>query len=236
MIKHVITSFVFLLLTFAFWSCSSKRSASNEEELDSAQLSADTVIEVVDNNQNIEDQLFDRTEREKWQNPALVLRKLGDIENKSIADIGSGTGYFTFPLALRAGKVIAIDIDSKFLDYIEEQKVDYPPRIANSIVTRLTEENDPNINPGEVDIAFMVNVYSYLENRSEYLKKIIPGLKKGGYILIVDFKSGEMPIGPSEELKVTPSQVKSELEDAGFNNISIDMNSLQYQYIIKAEL
>jgi SAM-dependent methyltransferase len=197
-------------------------------------VQTDTLVEDTGFEQNIEDQLFDKTEREKWQNPALVLRKLGNIENKKIADIGSGTGYFTFPLALRAKKVIAIDIDPEFLDYIEKQKSDYPPKIANAIETRLTGEADPNIRAEEVDIAFMVNVYSYLQNRTDYLAKVKEGIKKGGFILIVDFKIGDLPIGPSEDLKIAPEKVEKELQQAGFTKIEIDMQSLAHQYIIKA--
>ena len=234
MTKNEIISFTFAFLLLLNFSCSTNRTESTEEVVDTTEVVTDTSTSEEEFKQDLEDQLFDRSEREKWQNPALVLKKLGDIENKKIADIGSGTGYFTFPLALRANKVIAIDIDAKFLDYIEEQKADYPPRIANAIETRLTEENDPNINPGEVDIAFMVNVYSYLQNRTDYLGKVKSGLKNGGLLLIVDFKKGELPIGPAEDLKISPSIVQMEMQKAGFKNVEIDMNSLEYQYIIKA--
>ncbi len=233
MSKNETISFILLLLIFSF-SCNNKKSEGDNNISDSLMTSQDTVVE--EEIADLEDQLFDRNEREKWQNPALVLRKLGDIENKKIADIGSGTGYFTFPLALRAEKVIAIDIDPKFLDYIEEQKVDYPAKIANAIETRLTEEDNPGLQPGEVEIAFMVNVYSYLQNRTDYLEKVKSGLKKGGFILIVDFKTGELPIGPNDDLKVAPDVVKDELTSAGFSNVELDMSSLQYQYIIKAKI
>ncbi|NJO92951.1 MAG: hypothetical protein HC831_31295 [Chloroflexia bacterium] len=42
---------------------------------------------------------FDNPEREKWQKPDLVIDKLGDLSNKTIGDIGAGTGYFSFRLA-----------------------------------------------------------------------------------------------------------------------------------------
>ena len=44
------------------------------------------------------------------------------LDGKTVADIGAGTGYFAFPLAKKAAKVIAIDIDQRFLDYIEQRK------------------------------------------------------------------------------------------------------------------
>ncbi len=40
-------------------------------------------------------------DRRSWQNPDLVLDKLGNLDGKVVADIGAGTGYFTFRLADR---------------------------------------------------------------------------------------------------------------------------------------
>lgn len=232
--KKEIIFIILALLTFQLYFCNSRTTNENVETESQDSISTNLDATLGEEEEVSESQLFDSREREKWQNPTLVLRKLGSLENKKIADIGSGTGYFTFPLALRAKKVIAIDIESKFLDYIEEQKVDYPPRIANVIETRLTEEDDPSLHNGEVDIAFMVNVYSYLQNRIEYLKKVKNGLNNGGIILIVDFKKGNLPIGPTDEYKIQPDQVVKELKEAGFKIEEKDTDSLQYQYIIKA--
>jgi SAM-dependent methyltransferase len=174
---------------------------------------------------------YEDTDRGEWQNPALVLDKLGDLEGKVVADLGSGTGYFTFRMASLAEKVIAIDIEQRFLDYIEERKLEVAPRVANIIETRLTVENDPNLIADEVDAILMVNVYYYLKKRVDYMKKVHASLKSGGKLVLVDFKPGELPLGPLDN-KVAPSQVLSDLKKAGFNNLNIDTSSLQYQYII----
>jgi SAM-dependent methyltransferase len=103
--------------------------------------------------------------------------------------------------------------------------------VANVIETRLTVEDDPNLSVDEVDAILMVNVYYYLKNRVDYMKKVNASLKSGGKLVLVDFKPGELPMGPLEN-KVTPSQVLSDLKKAGFSDLNVDTNSLQYQYII----
>ncbi len=65
---------------------------------------------------------FEDPARAQWQKPDEVIASLGSLEGKTVADIGAGSGYFTFPLAKKAAKVIAIDIDQRFLDYIEQKK------------------------------------------------------------------------------------------------------------------
>ena len=72
------------------------------------------------------------------------------------ADIGAGTGYFAFPLAKKAAKVIAIDIDQRFLDYIERRK--HAEKTSN-IETRLTAPNASGLKAGEADVVLIVDTF-----------------------------------------------------------------------------
>lgn len=173
--------------------------------------------------------------RVNWQNPELVLEKLGDLNGMVVADIGAGTGYFTFRMARTADKVIAIDIDQRFLDYIDERKREFPDGGLDNVVTRLTEESSPNLKPNEADVVLMVNTYHFIENRIDYFEKVKNGLAPGGRLIVVDFKEGKIPVGPPDDIKVSPEVVFSELEDAGFQEFQIDQKSLEYQYIIIAK-
>ncbi len=172
--------------------------------------------------------------RKNWQNPQLVIEKLGDISGKTIADIGAGTGYFTFRLAPFAQKVIAIDIDSLFLSYIEDKRDESPEEIYEKIEIRLSQPDDPLLINSEIDIALIVNTFHFINNRIDYLKKIKQGIRIGGKLVIVDFKEGSMPVGPSEETKISPSTAVDEVMKAGFGDVNVDLTSLQYQYIIIA--
>ncbi len=172
--------------------------------------------------------------RGDWQNPDLIIRKMGSLSDKIIADIGSGTGYFTIPIARLAKRVIAIDIEQRYLDYIEDRKLELPAEEADNIETRLTVVNEPNLHADEVDVVLMVNVFYYLENRTDYMEIVRDALKESGMLVLVDFKPGELPVGPAEN-KVPTSEVKRILELAGFQHIATDTTSLRYQYIITAK-
>jgi SAM-dependent methyltransferase len=179
-------------------------------------------------------QKYEDPHRLDWQNPDLVLNKLGDLRGKTVADIGAGSGYFTFRMAQTAKEIIAIDIDYRFLDYIEERKKEMPASQAEKIVTRLTVEDDPSLQKAEVDIVLVVNTFHYIQNRSEYFRKVKNSLKSNGFLVIVDFRNSDIPIAPPKELIVTPEVAFKELRDAGFREFSIDEKSLQYQYIVIA--
>jgi ubiquinone/menaquinone biosynthesis C-methylase UbiE len=198
----------------------------------------DSVVEVEEylTNTNF-DKLVSKYEdphRVEWQNPDLVLDKLGDLRGKTVADLGAGSGYFTFRMAQTAKEIIAIDIDQRFLSYIEDRKQELPAAQAEKITTRLTVEDDPSLQQGEVDIVLVVNTFHYIKNRGEYFSKVKRSLKNNGFLVIVDFKSSDVPIAPPKELIVTPEVAFGELREAGFREFAIDEKSLQNQYIVIA--
>ena len=170
-----------------------------------------------------------------WQKPEEVVRLVGDISDKTIADIGAGSGYFTFRFALKAKKVIAIDIDPTMIKLIETFKQQLPKEIQNKIETRLALPNDPKIKDAETDIVVIINTIGYIENRVDYLKTLHKGLSENGQIFILDFKTKAIPIeAPSMEYRVPLGVLEADLIKSGFSIELSDDRTLDYQYIIKA--
>ncbi len=173
--------------------------------------------------------------RSSWQKPAFIVSKLGDIEGKKIADIGSGTGYFTFHLAYLKAKMIAIDIDPKLLAFINSYKPNLGADISPNIETRLAQPNNPLLSIGEIDKALIVNTIGYIENLEGYLKTLKPGLVKGGKLVIADYKGPDDHVpAPSDDKIVSLEKLIHDLESAGYVNIEIDNTTLKYQYVVTA--
>ncbi len=175
---------------------------------------------------------FEDPARAEWQKPEKVIASLGPLEGKTVVDIGAGTGYFSFPISKQAAKVIAIDIDQRFLDYIAQKQ--QTQKIGANIEARLTTPDSPGLKPGEADMALIVDTYHHIEGRVEYLSKLKKCLRKDGVLVIIDFKKMKTPPGPPVELRVAEDQVESELKSAGFTIVSSDKDLLPYQYMIKA--
>ena len=176
------------------------------------------------------------TNRGIWQKPDMVLNLLGDLENKTVADIGAGTGFFALRLTPLAKKVIAIDIDPRFINYLDSLKVRaLPPDIQPKLETRLASPDNPRLKADEADIVLIVNTFMYVKNRVEYLKNQREGISPDGTLLIIDFKKKRTPIGPPSEIRIPLFQVEEELYEAGYKNIQTNDTALDYQYIIIAE-
>jgi SAM-dependent methyltransferase len=169
-----------------------------------------------------------------WQKPEMVINIFGDLSNKVVADIGAGTGFFAFRLLPKCKKVLALDIDPRFITIIDSARSRLRPDLRVRLIPRLVESNDPQLLPEETDNVLIVNTYMYIANRVAYLNTLKKGMKKGGKIVIVDYKEKKIPEGPKVELKLPLSVVEKELLQAGFQKITTDDTSLDYQYIVTA--
>jgi len=171
-----------------------------------------------------------------WHSPKMLTQRLGDLSEKTIANIGAGPfGNFSIQIADEAKKVIAIDIDPKAIRFIDSMRqILLPLGVQEKLETRLVLPNDPKLRFEEVDVITIRETYAYIRNRIQYLKNLKRGLKDGGKLLIVDFKMRRLPIGPPPSEKVPLFQVELDLEKAGYRVEFVDDNSLAYQYIIIA--
>jgi len=174
-------------------------------------------------------------DREDWQQPEYVVSKLGDLTNKTVADLGAGLGFFLVYLVPKAQKVIALDIDESATQWLTLVKSQYPTDQQGKIDIRLVEPADPKLASNEVDVVLVVNTITFIENRVPYLRKLRQSIKPDGIIQIVDFKLERIDIeAPAFEDRVDPDTIIKELKEAGFQIIEKDDSSLSYQYLIIA--
>ena len=176
---------------------------------------------------------YENEDRQNWQKPRAIIQSLGDLSDKVVADIGAGTGYFTLRFLPLAQKVIAIDIDSRMTEFIEDLKGDLDDRFSEKLETRLATASNPKLQDGEVDIIFMSNTYGYIRNRIAYCRKLKSKLKPGGSIVIIDYKKKQIPIHPDQNARVALFEAEIELVKAGFEIVRSDDQTLPYQYIIE---
>lgn len=173
---------------------------------------------------------FENPSRNEWQKPEEVIQLLGDLKGKTILDIGAGTGYFSFRFAEKAEKVIAADVDERFLEYMEDKNLNLGKK---NMEFRKAEMNNPPILENEADVVILVDVYHHIDRRKTYFSALKKGLKKGGHLFIIDFKKGDLPQGPPNEMKIGPNTVIQEMKEAGFQSELMDTTTLPYQYVLK---
>ena len=174
--------------------------------------------------------------RDTWQKPDTVIQALKLQEGDIVADIGAGSGYFTLRLAQAVGPqgmVYAVDTQSGMLHHLRQRLREEG---INNVRTMQVPPHDPLLVDGSIDVVFVCNTYHHIEDREVYLRKIRRTLKPDGRIIIVEFnKEGDIPVGPSPQMRLSKDSVRKELQAAGLSVTETPV-SLPYQYILVAQL
>ena len=147
---------------------------------------------------------------------AKVVETLKIKPGQRIADIGSGSGLFTRPLAKQAGAkgvVYAVDIDPELLKYVEKTAAEQ--KLAN-IKPILAAENDPKL-PEPVDLIVIIDTLHHIANQPTYLKGLKRYLKPNGRIAVIDF-SKTWPAG-HEKMVYTVDDLDGWMKGAGFKQV-----------------
>lgn len=176
-------------------------------------------------------QALEDPSRDAWQQPEKVMAKLALTPGQSVADLGSGPGYFTLRLARAvgpAGKVYAVDISSGMLDYLEKQaRADH----QTNIQTVLAEPHNPRLPAASVDMIFICDTLHHIPDRATYYPLLIRALKPGGRLVNIDFYKRSLPVGPPVQMKIPKAQMIREAEAAGFHLVG-QYDFLKYQYFL----
>ena len=156
---------------------------------------------------------FDDPARDAWQMPDRVIAALALKPGSAVADVGSGTGYFSVRLAKSAAhpKVFGSDIEPAMVDYLKKRAA---KEGLSNIVAVQASATSPNL-PEPVDVVLIVDTYHHIGNRVAYFRALRPSLKPGGRVAIIDFKP-DSPEGPPKEFRFPPEQFKKEMADAGY--------------------
>lgn len=177
---------------------------------------------------------FEEPERDAWAKPAQVVDALLITPAMDIADIGAGSGYFTRRLATAApeGTTYAVDVDADFKSHIEHHRTQWA---TPNIVTRLAVYEHPLLPVGSVDLVFISNTYSFLQDRETYFTAVYKALRRGGRLAVIDWRSDvECPrwLGcPKPDERVSMQTARAELEHVGFELLA-EHEFLDYQYFM----
>ena len=130
------------------------------------------------------------TGRDKWQQPERVVADLGLQNGSTIADIGCGSGYFTFRLSKAVGekgKVFATEISAKGLKSVADRAK--RENITN-IKTVLSEPTKTKLAPESIDAALISMVLHHVkkEHRVALVKDIAEAIKPDGALYILEWR------------------------------------------------
>lgn len=170
-------------------------------------------------------------QRDAYQKPQQVMMALGLKPGEVVADIGAGSGYFTFRLAHHVGdkgKVYAVDISPDMILHINRRIRELK---VNNVISVLADPDDPLLSDASVNRFFFSESWHHIENQSKYLSLMKRMLKPKGEVVMIDFHKKDLPFGPPLQMKIAREDLIKQMEGNGFRLVKEHM-FLPYQYFL----
>jgi ubiquinone/menaquinone biosynthesis C-methylase UbiE len=175
---------------------------------------------------------LERPEREEEENPRKLLEMLKLKEGDVVADIGAGSGYYTFRMSKLVGdkgKVLAVDIQKEMLDIIRDKAK--KAKVTN-VEPVLGEEADPKLKDDSVDLILLVDVYHEFAQPYEMTEKMVKALKPGGRLVFVEFRLEDPKVPIKLVHKMTEKQVIKEMAEFKELKHAETNDKLPWQHVI----
>ena len=182
--------------------------------------------------------VFEAAQRDEWQQPDRVVKAL-PIERRDmvLADIGAGSGYFTFrfiPHVGARGRVYAIDVEVAMISAISQKMMSVRPGALAPILAR---PDDPYLPAGGIDLVFICDTYHHFEFPLATMRSIHKALKPRGQVVLIDFHriKGVSSEWAMSHVRAGQEVFVQEIVDAGFKQVEEKKDMLKESYFLRFE-
>jgi precorrin-6B methylase 2 len=157
-------------------------------------------------------QWLERPEREEEEGTDRLLDALQLKPGQSVADIGAGSGFFSWRMARQVspdGTIFAVEIQQEMLDLLMKNMA--RRRVEKLVRPILGTVSDPKLPAASCDVMLMVDVYHEFDHPFEMIASMIPALKSGGRLVFVEFRAEDPQVAIKLVHKMSEAQVKKEM-------------------------
>jgi ubiquinone/menaquinone biosynthesis C-methylase UbiE len=175
-------------------------------------------------------------ERKQWHDPETILKEIAATKGMTIADLGSGPGFFTIPLAKITGDegiVYAVDSSQTMLDGLQENiaKSGVNPKIIKILNSDVSHTEIPS---GSVDLVLFANVLHEVDDKKAFFQEVRRISKPTVYIVDVDWKKIQTEHGPPLKERLSEDEATHVLAENGFTvTKQIEAGPYHYELICK---
>lgn len=139
-----------------------------------------------------------------FMRPEKIVGEFGVREGMSVADFGSGAGYFTILMGRmvgEGGKVYALDIQESALDNVRVKARAVNLENIETIRTNLEISGSSGLPDNSQDIVLLANVLFQSDKKAEIIREAKRVAKNGGRLILIDWKLGSGGFGPPDSMR-----------------------------------
>ena len=153
---------------------------------------------------------LERDSRQSEERPDIVLESFGLKPGMKVADIGAGTGYYSWRMAKEVGKngtVYAVELEQEQLDIIAANMKQRGVENVKGVIGTIM---DPKLPEGALDLVVMIDVYHEFSHPYEMMQAVAKSLKPSGRVAWVEFRMEDESVPIKRLHKMSEAQVKKE--------------------------
>ena len=171
---------------------------------------------------------------EETYDPQSMIALVPIHNDHKVADVGSGPGWLSIPLAkyVYAGTCYAIDVQKEMLEHVKSQGES--AKLGN-IETVVSKENSIPLDDESLDGIALSDVLNEASRPNTLIKEAARLLKKSGWISIVEWLpiEGKAEVGPAASKRVVQQEMREAVEALGFTTLT-SRQLTPHRYIIVA--
>ncbi|BDS07584.1 methyltransferase type 11 [Oceaniferula spumae] len=176
---------------------------------------------------------LERASRKNEENPDRAVQGLELKPDAVVADIGSGSGYYSFLIAplVPKGKVIGVDIQPEMVAFLYQKSQELG---VTNVESHLGKIDNVQLAANSIDAAIMVDAYHEFSHPNEMMQSIYHALREGGRVYLLEYRA-EDPEVPIKALhKMSQAQSIKEMQAVGLKHVRTD-DFLPWQHFMVFE-
>lgn len=169
--------------------------------------------------------------------PKTFLQEAGVAADMVVADLGCGSGFFSFAAAELVGdrgEVYAVDIRADILGHIESQKNVFGKRNVLTIQADLASPGSTGILDDSVDFVLLAKILHDVEDMTPVFNEAHRILKEGGKAVVLEWLAEKTFPGLNSDQLVSFDEMKELVKSHNFvieDEIATD--DFHYAFIMK---
>ncbi|MBF9142160.1 class I SAM-dependent methyltransferase [Hymenobacter properus] len=174
---------------------------------------------------------LERTGRRQEEGTDLLLKELQLKPTDVVADIGAGTGFFSFQLAKKVpkGEVLAVDIQPEMITALQANKRKLKAANVRPVLGTTTS---PALPADSVDLVLIVDAYHEFDHPREMGRAIRRALKPGtGRLALVEYRAEDANVPIKRIHKMSVEQARKEMAAVGLEFIET-VETLPQQHLL----
>lgn len=158
---------------------------------------------------------LERPKREQEERTDLLIKNMELKPKDQVADIGAGSGYFSFRMAhlVPKGRVFAVDISSQMLAIVRAK---IRQNGTSNVCPVQSTVTDTKLKPESTDAALLVDAYHEFSHPYEMMLSISKSLKRNGRLILIEYRKEDPSVRIKPLHKMTQKQAKLEMQAVGF--------------------